>query len=202
MSSPINYLQTMLGMLTSGYTRQDIRNARHGLPMETNIGRLFSTFAWGLQIIHEQNDKILLWDNIDNAEGTVLDRYGANFGVRRNGANDAFYRLMIKVKMIAQLSGGDIDAVVNAASSLFSIPPDAVDLEEVFPAKVIIYVDEELLSPESVNMANATAQMMKRIVAAGIGMQIIFRVTRACDTTVYFCSGIAQHADITIFPAN
>jgi hypothetical protein len=160
----------MLDELTSGYSRKDIRNVRHGLPMETNIGRLFSTFAWGLQFTHEQADKILLWDNLGNAKGAVLDRYGANFGVTRNGANDTLYRLLIKVKMIALLSGGDIDTVLNAAAALFDVPVESVGLKELFPAKIAIHLDETLLTDEIRNAATTIAQLMKRILAAGVGL--------------------------------
>ena len=44
------YLSQMLDQLTSAYAREDIRNDRKGLPLETNIGRLFETLAWGLEI--------------------------------------------------------------------------------------------------------------------------------------------------------
>lgn len=53
-----------------------------------------------------------VWDDLDNAKGAVLDRYGANFGVDRGGATDTVYRLLIKVKMIALMSGGDIDTII------------------------------------------------------------------------------------------
>ena len=43
------YLSQMLEYLTGAYARSDIRNSRHSLPMETNIGRLFGTLAWGLE---------------------------------------------------------------------------------------------------------------------------------------------------------
>lgn len=80
------YLHTMLDMLTGAYNRDDVRNAYSSLPLETNIGRLFNTLAWGLELVHDQSDKILLWDDLDNAQGAVLDRYGENFGVARDGA--------------------------------------------------------------------------------------------------------------------
>ena len=56
------YLSQMLEYLTGAYARSDIRNSRHSLPMETNIGRLFGTLAWGLEIIHENADRLKLWD--------------------------------------------------------------------------------------------------------------------------------------------
>ena len=36
-----------------------------------------------------------------DAEGAVLDRYGANFGVVRGAASDPLYRILIRVKMLA-----------------------------------------------------------------------------------------------------
>jgi hypothetical protein len=189
MIKPIAYLREMLDALTSGYNRADVRNARHGLPLETNIGRLFSTLAWGLQHIHEHTDKILEWDNIDNAQGAVLDRFGANFGVARNGANDAFFRLSIKIKMIAMLSGGDIDTVLNAAAALFDVPVESVELKEVFPAKLSIHVDETLLSDEIREVAALINQLLKRILAAGVGFDVSLDTNREFETAVYFMSG-------------
>ena len=195
-------LKIMLDALTSGYNREDARNAKHSLPMTTNIGRLFSTFAFGLDIIREQSDKIRLWDDIDNAEGAVLDRYAANFGVRRDGADDAFLRLLIKVKMISMLSGGDIYTVIRAASALFEIPTEAVDLREIFPAKVWIYIDEALLDAVRIRTAEAIALMMKRIVAAGIGMQLVFRSYRTYRTRVDISTAATEYVEITLRPVH
>ena len=196
MSKLIDYLKTMLEALTSGYSRIDTRNAKHGLPLETNIGRLFATFAWGLQLIDEQSNKILEWDDIDKARGSVLDRYGANFGVQREGADDAYYRLLIKVKMISMLSGGDIDTVLNAAAALFDIPVESVDLVEIFPAKIAIHVDETLLSEEVRQAAAIIVQLMKRILAAGVGFDASFDSDREFDTTAYFMTAAYIDTDI------
>ena len=130
------YLTEMLYALTSAYTRKDYDNHKRGLAIETNIGKLFSIFAWGLDSVQEQAELIKLWDDLDCAKGSVLDRYGANFGVERFGATDAFYRLTIKVKLLSQLSGGDINTVLNAAAELFEIPVEKIMLDEVFPAKI------------------------------------------------------------------
>ena len=169
-------------------------------PFETNIGRLFNTLAWGLELVHDQSDKILLWDDLDNAQGAVLDRYGENFGVARDGAPDAFYRLLIKVKMISLLSGGDIETVINAAATLFDIEPEQVDLDEVFPAKVWIYVDEADLEAEKIDTAELIAGVMKRIVAAGVGMRLFLRTYRRNEATLYLNTGAAISSRMTIRP--
>ena len=191
------YLGKMLDLLTGAYNRTDVRNAHNSLPLETNIGRLFDTLSWGLELVHEQTDKILLWDDLDNAQGSVLDRYGENFGVAREGASDKFYRLLIKVKMISLLSGGDIETVINAAATLFGIKPGQVDLDEVFPAKVWIYIDEDILTAAQLDTAELIASVMKRIVAAGIGMKLFLRSHRSYTQTVYINTGFAAHSRIT-----
>lgn len=169
----------MLYALTSAYSHTDHDNRRLGRPVETNIGKLFSIYAWGLGLVHEQSDLIMLWDNLDNAKGRVLDRYGANFGVQRYGASDAFYRLAIKVKVLAQLSGGDINTVLNAAAELLGVDMSEVILCEVFPAKIALFVDQDLLDEERLEVIEPIARAIKRILAAGVGMRLYLRTYRS-----------------------
>ena len=63
-----NYLSEMLYALTSAYSRKDYNNRRAGLPVETNIGKLFSILAWGLDSVEEQAELIKLWEDIDFAD--------------------------------------------------------------------------------------------------------------------------------------
>ena len=198
----VGTLRTMLDALTSGYSRIDIRNARRGLPLETNIGRLFATLAYGLDIAQEQSDKIQEWDDLDIAEGAVLDRHAANYGVRRDGVSDEYLRLLIKVKMISQISGGDIDTVLNAAAALFGVPVDSVDLREDFPAKIAVHVSDYLLSEEIRDYAAVIAQLMKRIVAGGIGIEVSFNTYREFITPVYFGSAAFDYTEIIAPLAN
>lgn len=173
-----DYLTEMLYALTSAYSHKDHDNRRRGAPVQTNIGKLFSVFAWGLNTVQEQADLIKLWDNLDYACGSVLDRYGANFGVQRYGADDTFYRLAIKVKLLSQLSGGDINTVLNATAELLDVELSDVILEEVFPAKIALYVDQALLSEERIRLIEPIMQAIKRILAAGVGMRIYLRTYR------------------------
>lgn len=175
-----NYLSEMLYALTSAYTQKDYSNRQTKLPLETSIGKLFSILAWGLDSVQEQAELVRLWDNIDNARGTVLGRYGANFGVKRISADDRHYRLAIKVKVMAQFSGGDIDTVIWAAASLLEVEPSDVLLEEVFPAKIALYVDQDLLSGEHLEMIFVLADVIKRILAACVGMRLYLRTYRIC----------------------
>lgn len=102
--------------------------------------------------------------------------------------------------MISLLSGGDIETVINAAATLFDIEPEQVDLDEVFPAKVWIYVDEADLEAEKIDTAELIAGVMKRIVAAGVGMRLFLRTYRRNEATLYLNTGAAISSRMTIRP--
>ena len=168
------FLLKMLNALTSAYIQTDYERVRRDEPLETNIGKLFYILAWGLGAVKEQAELVKLWDDIDYAKGLVLDRYGLNYGVKRAGADDTMYRLMIKVKLLSQLSGGDVDTVLKAASFLFGVPVENLDIVE-FTAKVSLDINEEEFDEKTTELSLAIAALLKRIVAAGV--QLIFQRT-------------------------
>ena len=165
----------MLYALTSAYSRKDYDNHKQGLPLETNIGKLFSLFAWGLDIVDENADLVKQWDDLEQAKGAVLDRYGANWGVQRFSENDALYRLAIRVKILSQLSGGDTDTVIKAAAELLGVEYADIGFKDVFPAKIALYVDWLLLTQERQELIEPIAWSIKRILAAGVGMRLYVR---------------------------
>lgn len=195
-----SYLEKMLYELTSAYTRKDYDNCKREIPPETNIGKLFSLFAWGLDSAREQAGLVKLWDNIDNARGAVLDRYGANFGVKRVSSDDRYYRLAIRVKVMAQLSGGDIDTVVWAAATLLEVDAPDMLLEEIYPAKIALYVDMALLSPGILDLIEEVARAIKRILAAGVGMRLYLRTYRTYRSVLTFSQGAYILAGISAVP--
>lgn len=173
-----NYLSEMLYALTSAYSRKDYDNHQQGRPLETNIGKLFSLFAWGLDIVQENAELVKQWDDLEAARGAVLDRYGANWGVQRFSENDALYRLAIRVKILSQLSGGDTDTVIRAAAELLGVEEHDIEFEDVFPAKIALYVDWLLLTQERQDLIEPIVCAIKRIVAAGVGMRLYVRTYR------------------------
>ena len=173
-----------------------------GLPLETVIGKLFSILAWGLETVEEQAALVKLWDDLDYACGSVLDRYGANFGVKRVSSDDRFYRLAIKVKIMAQLSGGDTDTVIRAAAMLLDVEQSDVELDDVFPAKIALYVDMALLSPDREELIEPIAYAIKRILVAGVGMRLYLRTYRTYryDLTLLHCGFV--DADVSAVPVS
>lgn len=171
----MKFAEKMLGMLTSAYNRTDIFRLRAGELPETNIGKLFYLSGWGFDIIRDETEKVKLWDDIDHMSGTTLDRFGEDFGVVRGEASDAIMRVMVKVKIIAMLAAGNLDTIICSAASLFGIRPEDVKHEEVYPAKVFLYIDEDKLDQEHKEVADVIAGLISRIKSAGIGTRIFYR---------------------------
>jgi len=178
MNLKYGYLKQMLNMLTSAYTHRDEQNIKYGRALDTNIGKLFALLAEGLELVRECAENVREWDNIDNAEGKVLDRYGADYGVQRGNASDALYRIFIQVKMLAQLSGGDWDTVIQSAGELLGVEYSDIDSEDVFPAKIALYVDEDLLTDERRELIDQIAEAIKRILTGGVGLRLYLRTYR------------------------
>lgn len=196
------YLEQMLDLLTGAYNRRDLHNVRKGRALETNIGKLFSLIADGFEIIQENAELVRLWDDLENAEGKVLDRYGANFGVARGAASDALYRIFIRVKMMAQLSGGDGDTVIQAAAELLGVEYSDILLEDVYPAKIALYVDQSLLSEERLTLIEQIAHAIKRILVAGVGMRLYLRTYKTYRWNLDIRYGAAIGAAYWILPVS
>lgn len=194
------YLAKMLELLTGAYNRRDLQNVQKDRPLETNIGRLFSLFAGGLEAVHKNAEQVRLWDDLQYAEGAVLDRYGANFGVERGAASDALYRILIQVKMMAQLSGGDGDTVIMAAAELLAVEYADILLEDAFPAKIALYVDQTLLSEERLELIEQIAYAIKRILAAGVGMRLYLRTYHTFREELPICHGAAIGTGAVLLP--
>lgn len=196
----MSFAEKMLDMLTSSYNRSDKYRLQEGKPPETNIGKLMCLAGWGFDIIKEHSEKVMLWDDIDTAKGKALDRYGKNYGVLRGGASDEIYRVMIKVKLIAMLSAGDMDTLIQAAAVLFDVDMQSIKVEEIFPAKIYLYIDEDQLDEEHRNIAITIAKLTKRIVAEGIGLKIFYKTYHSGRSKLYVGTAETEILKIRIMP--
>lgn len=171
----MNYLLKMLQILTTAYNKTDIYNADNDISPESFIGRLFAVVDWGFGLIHDNAERLRLWADIDQAEGIVLDRHGEKYGVARGGASDIFYRLLIKIKILAQLSGGDIETLLSMVSGLYGITADRVELYELFPAKVQVAIFENDLPESYDDIKDLVGALTKRLLSGGIGLDMIYK---------------------------
>lgn len=190
----------MLEMLTSSYNRTDIQNLQENKLPQTNIGKLFSLAGWGFDIIKDQAEKVRLWDDIDAMQGSALTRYGESFGVSRGEASDEILRIMIKVKTIAMLASGDLDTIILSAATLFGVAATDVKADEIYPAKVYLYIDEDKLDAEHKRVAEIIAGLMSRIKASGVGIRIFYQTYFGGAEKLYIMSMRSNHIKITASP--
>ncbi len=187
----MSVLDKMLDALTSAY------NAKPG----GNIGKLFSILADTFDVLGDTFAKIRAWRDVDSAAGTTLDHIGKNFGVDREGMPDTFYRLLIKVKMVSHLRGGDIDTVINAAAELYGLDASRLELTELFPAKLQIALQETDLTAEQIQATPIIATMIKRVMAAGVGFKACLRSeSTERISPIYFGMGMIFGGSVTIKP--
>lgn len=196
----MSFAVKMLEMLTSSYNRTDIQNLQEKQLPQTNIGKLFSLAGWGFDIIKDQAEKVRLWDDIDVMQGSALTRYGESFGVSRGETSDEILRIMIKVKTIAMLASGDLDTIILSAATLFGVAATDVKADEIYPAKVYLYIDEDKLDAEHKRVAEIIAGLMSRIKASGVGIRIFYQTYFGGAENLYIMSMRSNHIKITASP--
>lgn len=75
--------------------------------------------------------------DINNTKGITLDYYGDTVGVERGNLTDTQYLIMIKAKIVHNLSNGSYPSVLNALCSTFNCHPSEINIIEADePCKV------------------------------------------------------------------
>ncbi|MCT2881909.1 hypothetical protein [Lentilactobacillus buchneri] len=80
---------------------------------DSNNAKLLSFYADSMVDVEALLNTINEWRDIDNAQGTALDYYGEDHNVYRNGADDAFYRFMIKTKRLQRITDGTYNSIIK-----------------------------------------------------------------------------------------
>ena len=81
------------------------------------------------------------------------------------------------------------------------VEPEEVLLEEVYPAKIALYVDQDILSPEKLEMIFVLADAIKRIMAAGVGLRLYLRTYRTFREEYNISHFCYMNAHSTGYPA-
>ncbi|MFA7468897.1 MAG: hypothetical protein WCY82_11640, partial [Desulfotomaculaceae bacterium] len=95
-NSALAWLQRMLDRLPDVFNK-----AKDG-----NIGKLFYVMAEEMFALKETFRRIDDWRDVDEAQGTTLDLIGGNVDQVRGQLIDETYRILIKSKIIRNMSDG------------------------------------------------------------------------------------------------
>lgn len=143
---------------------------------------------------YEALDSIEASRNIDKAQGKSLDLLGANVGQFRIDEDDELYRLLIKTRIIANLSIGDIPTINEVMSVL--VKEIYLGLQEAWP------LDEHFNEPAAIILhlgplaKRIPYEIIDRIKAAGVRVLIDSNYRKE----IYAAAGSVAGEMITITP--
>lgn len=107
--------------------------------------------------------------DLENARGQTLDMYGMMAGQPRGKATDEQYILMIKAKLMQNLSNGSHPSILNALCVTFDSSPDEITIvENENPCKVdVISLPLRAIIKSNINTKDTTA-MIQQLLPAGV----------------------------------
>lgn len=135
--------------------------------------------------------------DIDKAYGKTLDYIGANVGQLRAGESDEIYRLLIKTKIISNLSSGDIPTINEVSKVLlgdtFNGVSEAWYQDEWGNEQAAIVFD---LNPE---FGALPYEVLERTIAGGVGIKWIITF-KSEGHQLFIGNFLLTGENITIYP--
>lgn len=151
-----NLTEEILELLPYSYTKEEA----------SNNYKLVQLMAKVIGNIIKHQQQIRSINDIDNAEGKILDLIGSNYSqLREPGQSDDEYRLYIKTKIAADMSQGDIETLNEIATA--ALGDNFIGIIETWSSE--IYKDDIAgivvkVKPEIQQLPN----ILNRVRAAGI----------------------------------
>jgi hypothetical protein len=97
----------------------------------TNIRKLIRFFTDSLQDVSDLYHTVDAFRSVDNANGKALDALGLKYGEQRGQADDAFYRVMIKSKIIIRAGDATVDGVLRTVQSSLGVDVNGIKVESL-----------------------------------------------------------------------
>lgn len=176
--------------------RMKYREAWERLPerfrKENNL-KLYYVLYGGFDEVFAALDEIRMSRDLDKAYGKTLDKIGANVGQFRLDEDDDLYRQLIKVRIIANLSLGNIPTINKVLSVLtkdvYLGLREAWDKSEYHnePAKIVVNLSR--------STENYPIELIERIKSAGV--RVLTEVLKYYDNDLYVAGLRRRHMHVT-----
>ncbi|QTL96571.1 hypothetical protein GM661_00590 [Iocasia frigidifontis] len=141
---------------------------------DSNLGKFLQIFVDEISQIEKAKDNVEEISSLENAYGKSLDLHGANVGQLRGRAHDELYKLLIRSKIQSNLSGGDVNSIIDYIVTLLQINRDDIEIIEpdwsaisYEPASFEVRVTAGVLSNLLVAIDQFTS-VLNRLAAAGV----------------------------------
>lgn len=162
---------------------------------ENNL-KLYYVLYSGFDEVFAAFDEIRASRDLDKAYGETLDKIGANVGQFRLDEDDDLYRQLIKVRIIANLSLGNIPTINKVLSVLtkdvYLGLREAWDKTEYQnePAKIVVNLSRSI--------ENYPIELIERIKSAGV--RVLTEVLKYYDSDLYVGGLRRRHMHMTYKP--
>lgn len=83
---------------------------------DSNLSSLFYIKARSINRIGNQLNKMFNWQDINQAEGKVLDDIGNDYGISRTDNDDDFFRFLLNNARIKNHTDGSVDSLIRLVS--------------------------------------------------------------------------------------
>lgn len=112
--------------------------------------------------------------DINNAYGKTLDLYGERIGQSRGAATDDQYLIMLKAKIMQNISNGSYKSVVDSICYMLSCDPSAIYIaEKEEPCVVeIVSIPLEIIIASGFSTSQIT-QIIKQLLPVGISVETV-----------------------------
>lgn len=146
------------------------------------IGRTLLLLTEQLDQIEAEANKVEQWRNIDIAEGTTLDEFGAERGQSRGQATDEVMRALVKTKIAQNNSDGTVPFLISFISLLLKIHPSEVIITSLAKdgksATLHVNVPADSVVPTGLSLRQF-GQLLNVVAASGVRVEALFEGTFA-----------------------
>ncbi|WP_434419103.1 hypothetical protein [Tissierella praeacuta] len=167
---------------------------------QVNNEKLHKVLYGELEEVKKVFEDIKVNRDMDNAKGRNLDYIGKNVLEYRITSDDELYRQLIKTKIIANLSQGDIETINEVARVLigdaFQGVKETWNLSQYNnePAGLVLTMKNQ------VKLLQTNA--IDRAVAGGVGIKYLLELMqdKTVDSDIYIATVFVSGEEITVYP--
>lgn len=163
-------LQRFIDRLTSNYDK-------------TEGGAVYKLAELTVYHIQENEDTLQTiedWGDIDQAEGSTLDMHGADVGQKRGQTSDIMYKVLIRSKILRNLSDGSINTIIDFISFILQCDVSEIQVKELWtegkPATLHIEAPVAPISNTGLSIKQF-GTLINLVVAGGVRAEVLFEGT-------------------------
>ncbi len=131
---------------------------------ENNIKKLLRVLIAPMQDIETALQQLIA-RTVDNATGINLDVFGRIVGQPRGGLLDDDYRRLIRARIVANRSSGEIESLLAVAALVLNDDDAYLHIKYVSNATLVLRVEDVIVSAD---VAGLMMRMLRDAVAAGV----------------------------------